>query len=73
MNLIPSCPEWPLVNVYYRGHWTNAAAELFAPTEDSPPSHLHIYNRAMWEQGQREAGWKVPPSVVTYSLAEDAG
>lgn len=73
MKRIKKCPDWPLVHVIWRGHWTDPMiVELFS--EDgvvSAPTHAHIYNPKVALVSLLEGKFSLPPSVVTISFQDD--
>lgn len=69
LNMLPSCPDWPLVRVIHHGHWTQPIAETFAAVRSSwaVEKHLHIYRPGLLPDGQ--PNWtKLEPFIKNTTL-----
>ena len=65
------CPNWPLLKGFGTGHWTNTYAELFGPTKDGPPTHLHINDLKFAIKAFKLGKMKLPASIVTVSYPSE--
>lgn len=67
LQILPQCPELPLLSGWTAGHWTQCVAEFFG--EDEVETHLHIYNRKAAIRAFKALGGSLPATVKTVSYS----
>lgn len=55
------------VKIVHLGSWTDPVFELFSPTADGEPTHLHVYKLTKFKEGLLAHRFALPSTLKTCS------